>query len=129
MRLYWVASILLFLGGCAAMQPPTGNDAGYPTGWPSLIGLGDECMNLNGSYENEGVVVDASGASSTLRMTDLLFGGESSSSRMVGFLVSTTRKDPNGDTIGSLQVTTNESLRGTMPRYESFCIKGVLFLA
>lgn len=109
------------------MQPPTGNDADYPHGWPPLKGLGSECKNLNGAYGNEGVLVDAHGISTTIRLTDLVDAGDAFKSYKVTFLVGTKRKDPNQDTIGSLHAISDAPSHEIERRFESFCIKGVLF--
>ena len=83
---------------------------------------------LEGKYENDGVVIDAKGISSPLRLTDIIVGGERPQSHIVSFSVNTTRKDTNQDTIGSLQVMTDQNLSDLKRQYESFCVRETLFL-
>jgi hypothetical protein len=41
------------------------NDPSYPAGWPRIIGAGPDCENLEGTFENRGVFVNAAGQSGT----------------------------------------------------------------
>lgn len=116
----------LGIGGCASMQAPTGDELSYPDSWPRIEGLGTECKDLEGDYENGGVFVDTDGVRSPLALIDLLSLGNTPRAEVIHLAVTTSRKDPNQDTIGSLQVITNGD-QDTARRYDSFCIRNILF--
>jgi hypothetical protein len=108
------------------MQAPTGDAPSYPNSWPKLEGLGTECKDLEGDYENGGVFVDADGVRSPLALIDLLSLRNTRRAEVVHLAVTTSRKDPNQDTIGSLQVIADGDHDITR-RYDSFCIRNILF--
>lgn len=108
------------------MQAPTGDELSYPNDWPKLEGLGAECKDIEGDYENDGAFVAADGLHSPLALIDLLSLRNTASVEVVHLAVSTSRTDPNRDTIGSLQVMTDGD-QNTTRRYDSFCIRNILF--
>jgi hypothetical protein len=116
----------LGISGCASMQAPTGDELSYPNGWPKLEGLGTECKDIEGDYENGGVFVDADGLRSPLALVDLLSLRNTAKVERVHLAVSSSRIDPNQDTIGFLQVTADGD-QGRTRRYDSFCIRNILF--
>lgn len=122
----FVALTSLGISGCASMQAPTGDEPSYPNDWPKLEGLGAECKDIEGDYENGGVFVAADGSHSPLALIDLLSLRNTPGAELVHLTVSTSRKDPNQDTIGSLQVIADGD-QGKMRRYDSFCISNILF--
>lgn len=116
----------LSIGGCASMQAPTGDESSYPNNWPKLEGLGSECKNLEGEYENGGVFIDADGVQNQLSLSDLFALRNTAMAEVVHLAVTTVRKDPNQDTIGALQVFSDGGEENTR-RYDSFCIRNILF--
>lgn len=126
-RLLLLAIPLILLAGCAAMQPPTGTEADYPKIFPPMKGLGSQCKDLDGFYENHGHAVDAQGNIFRLRLSDILEDANASAAKTVSFSVSTKRIDRAGDTFSSLYIKTDQSSKGIARTFESFCIKEVLF--
>lgn len=122
----FAALVSLGIGGCASMQAPTGDEPNYPNSWPKLEGLGTECKDIEGDYENGGVFVAADGLRSPLALIDLLSLRNSPGAEFVHLAVSTSRKDSNQDTIGFLQVIADGD-QGRTRRYDSFCIRDILF--
>lgn len=109
----------LSIGGCASMQAPTGNELSYPNSWPKIEGLGTECKDLEGDYENDGVFIDSDGVQNQLSLIDLFSPSNTPRVGVVHLVVITSRKDPNQDTIGSLQVIADGDQDNTR-RYDSF---------
>jgi len=119
--------LLAFLCGCAAMKPPSGHDREYPQDWPPEVGLGDECKKLNGSYENDGVYVDAKGFARAVKMTDLFLGQDVREARRVSLLVSTTKRDQHNDTFAALKLVVPAPSHDLERQVESYCVRGQLY--
>lgn len=125
-RIFLAVLTPLGIGGCASMQAPTGDELSYPISWPKLEGLGSECKDIEGDYENTGVFIDPDGARNQLSLIDLLSLRSIPRVEVVHLAVATSRKDPNQDTIGSLQVIADGDQDHTR-HYDSFCIGNILF--
>lgn len=116
----------LSIGGCASMRAPSRDELSYPNSWPKLEGLGAECKDLEGDYENGGVFVNADGVENQLSIIDLFSLRNTPRAEVVHIAVTTFRKDPNQDTIGSLHVIVDGD-QDNARRYDSFCIRNILF--
>lgn len=125
----WILSAVivpLSIGGCASMQAPTGDELSYPNSWPKLEGLGAECKDVEGDYEIGGVLIDSDGVQNQLSLIDLFALHNTPGAEVVHLAVATSRKDPNQDTIGSLEVIADGDPKNTR-RFDSFCIRNILF--
>ncbi|NJD33870.1 MAG: hypothetical protein FIA96_03380 [Betaproteobacteria bacterium] len=126
LRMLFAVLTPLSIGGCASMQAPTGSEISYPNSWPELEGLGAECKDIEGGYEGDGVFIDADGVQNQLSIIDLFSLRKNNRVGVVHLAVTTSRKDPNEDTIGSLQVIADGD-KDNARRYDSFCIRNILF--
>jgi hypothetical protein len=121
-------AILACAGGCAATRPPGPEDPEYPRDWPPAAGLGEECSHLNGSFENDGIFVGARGTSRAMRITDLFFLETAPDSAHASLIVSTIRRDRNGDTFASLEVIVPLPGGQLDRRMQAYCVRGQLYV-
>ena len=129
--------IMWLLDGCAATRAPTPVDPDYPKGWLPLAGLGEECRKLDGTYENNGTLVNASEVSAPLRLTDLLYATDSEGrpshdardaidATSIGLAVTSKIVDESHNTIGSIRATVEVAGRRLERTYRSYCSKEIL---
>jgi hypothetical protein len=66
--------LALLAVGCAT--PDLVQDRHYPQGWPDTVGVGEGCRAIEGSFENQGVLVDGSGVAKDIWLTDVIASDE-----------------------------------------------------
>jgi hypothetical protein len=70
----WLSVISTLSAGCVSFAPALfemSRDQLYPHDWPDIVGAGEDCQLINGTYTNKGVSVDALGRTHAAWLTDL----------------------------------------------------------
>jgi hypothetical protein len=94
----------LMAAGCGTMKAPLKSDRMYPSDWPDISSLGTECKDLNGTWIDEGTVVDEKGNLTPVLLSSLFFGNVSTKSGILSLNVITKKLDSNQDSIASLEM-------------------------
>jgi len=110
--------------GCVPVHAPLEADKEFPRSWGEITQLGSECMALEGTYLNEGVVVVADGATQHLLLTSVL--AMQSTARTVSLSVRTRKIDQNGDAFTTLRVVPDGDSAAMVELEGCFCIKQTL---
>lgn len=63
---------VVIAGGCTASSIL--RDKFYPADWPDIIGAGDDCHGIEGTFANKGTLVDEAGHAKEIWLTDLFYG-------------------------------------------------------
>ena len=140
MRFTLPLAVACLLSGCAATRAPAGHDPDYPKGWQPLVGLGEGCKNLDGRYENDGILVNARGVETSFRLTDLLFASGKNFDRtqdadatreVTSVSLSYRATKSTGNTSGSLQIRVDLAGRSLERRFDdgTFCDKEIVLVS
>ena len=68
-RLISVALLSIVVVGCGTFKVERDNF--YPADWPDIVGAGEDCRGIEGTFENKGVLVDEKGQRREVWFTDL----------------------------------------------------------
>jgi hypothetical protein len=66
----WLFAISTLVAGCVTAPTFEKGDY-YPTDWPSIGSVGEDCRGIEATFENKGVLVDEKGRSREVWFTDL----------------------------------------------------------
>lgn len=70
----WLSVVTTLSAACVSFAPALfemSRDQLYPHDWPDIVGAGEDCQLINGTYTNKGVSVDALGRRHAAWLTDL----------------------------------------------------------
>jgi hypothetical protein len=119
--------VSLFVVGCAAWKPPLQRDEKYPASWQDIASLGPECKALNGTYSNEGLLIDSDGSAQLILLTDILPVGVAGESEFISLKIVTQKIDSNQDTFATLQISVNDDSKAPQEWEKCYCVKHTLF--
>jgi hypothetical protein len=68
-RLISVALLSIVVVGCGTFKVE--RDKFYPADWPDIVGAGEDCRGIEGTFENKGVLVDEKGRRREVWFTDI----------------------------------------------------------
>lgn len=100
-------SISISIFGCAVFKPPLEREKDYPATWPDISSVGVECLDLNGTYSNEGVIggVDIDNEKNSILLTKLLSGAVGNQdAETISLKVHTKEVRPDGDSFAYLEI-------------------------
>ena len=100
-----------FLTGCASLKPPLDRDESYPADWPDIVTCGVECLELDGTYLNEGVVggLTSDQEQVAISLTSILpIPEEFKNAKTVSLKVRTKEVRPDGDSFAKLEITVDD---------------------
>ena len=96
-------SLLIGLVGCTMVKPPMEQDENYPEAWPSISSLNNECLELDGTYSNKGII--SGGDKAEILLTSILpIGMNQDNVETVYLKVVTKKVDSKGDSFAKLQI-------------------------
>ncbi len=71
-------------------KPPLQREQGYPATWPDIASLGIECKGLDGTYANQGIVIDGKRNPGPILLSGILLTGQPAESNSISLKVVTT---------------------------------------
>jgi hypothetical protein len=93
-----------------------------------MSSLGLDCKDLDGTYDNEGVVAGADAAHRTIFLTSILpVKSQVKGKTNVSIRVATRKTDSKHDTFAILRVTTEGEKEYPVELRDCYCVKGALF--
>lgn len=67
-----LAASLLLVAGCAMLTPPDQRDVSYPPHWPNISTVDVKINDFDGTYVNQGTVIDSKGNTAPIQLTGML---------------------------------------------------------
>lgn len=115
----------LALSGCAAVHAPLAREQnGYPPDWPDIASLGPECKEINGSYHNQGILVNSAGETQSTQLAAIL--NLPASVQRISLEIFTRRLDQSGDAFSTLIATLDDNPFNRREFASCFCIRQTL---
>jgi len=131
MRLAYHVIALLFLllfEACTSVRAPLDREPGYPSTWPDIASLGEECADLAGWYSNHGTAIDPEGATRPVALTDILLEAPAPDVESISLEAVTKRPPGRGkDTFSRLRIGLEQMEPGGHELGDCFCIDQALF--
>ncbi len=117
---------VMLLAGCAMTKPPLQRDQGYPAEWPDISSLGAECKGLDGTYANQGTVIDRKGIPRTILLTSILLKESPAEVTSISLKVVTKKGRPDQNTFAKLLISFGEQNAKEGKLSDCFCIQHTL---
>lgn len=112
------------IAGCVSLHAPLTSDDGYPSSWAPIVGLGPECKQMTGNYDNAGTLAVTALSTEPVLLTRVL--GLSEPATRLSLTVVTRKLDKNGDSLSTLHILPNGNAAARREMEECFCVKQTL---